>query len=122
QTVPHRGHSGRRHRDRRAGGYLPALRVEHGRAGGSSEEIVGQQIKPKFDDRNPKEIRNPKSELSAVMFPLRVSGLGFLSDFGFRISDLTSMLHLLALDQSTSATKAVLFDDAGKVLDKTSRP
>jgi glycerol kinase len=31
------------------------------------------------------------------------------------------MPHLLALDQSTSATKAVLFDDTGKALDRASR-
>lgn len=31
-------------------------------------------------------------------------------------------LMILALDQSTSATKAVLFDARGKVLDKASRP
>lgn len=31
------------------------------------------------------------------------------------------MKSILALDQSTSATKAVLFDDAGRILDKASR-
>jgi len=31
------------------------------------------------------------------------------------------MSLILAIDQSTSATKAVLFDARGKVLDKTSR-
>ena len=31
-------------------------------------------------------------------------------------------MNLLALDQSTSATKAILFDAAGKILDKASRP
>src|SRR5690349_25163915 len=30
------------------------------------------------------------------------------------------MAHLLAIDQSTSATKAVLFDAQGRLLDKTS--
>src|SRR5215471_17860363 len=31
-------------------------------------------------------------------------------------------MFLLALDQSTSATKAVLFDTRGRVLDKATRP
>ena len=31
------------------------------------------------------------------------------------------MTHLLAIDQSTSATKAVLFDATGAVVDKSSR-
>jgi sugar (pentulose or hexulose) kinase len=30
-------------------------------------------------------------------------------------------MYLLALDQSTSATKAILFDARGKVLDRASR-
>lgn len=31
------------------------------------------------------------------------------------------MTHILAIDQSTSATKAVLFDDAGRIVDRASR-
>ena len=31
------------------------------------------------------------------------------------------MKYVLSIDQSTSATKAVLFDDAGRILDKASR-
>jgi hypothetical protein len=40
--------------------------------------------------RNPKELRNPKPEkaswLARVNFGFRISGFGFLSDFGLRIS------------------------------------
>jgi hypothetical protein len=37
------------------------------------------------------------------------------------ISGRREMTHILAIDQSTSATKAVLFDPAGRVVDRTSR-
>jgi hypothetical protein len=46
---------------------------------------------PNSEDRNPKEIRNPKPEserLVARMFVIRISGFGLLSELGFRPSDL----------------------------------
>ena len=46
------------------------------------------------------EIRNPRSETSPkseVRSPFRHSGIGFLSDFGFRISGLRAFALLVAL-------------------------
>jgi len=37
--------------------------------------------------RNPKEVRNPKSERIGGNLEEFVSGFGFLSDFGLRTSD-----------------------------------
>jgi hypothetical protein len=50
---------------------------------------------PKPEGRNPKEIRNPKTESVAALetncltrsWAFRISGFGLLSAFGFRISD-----------------------------------
>src|SRR5262245_38937643 len=50
---------------------------------------VGYPGNPKPEIRNPKEARNPKSEKARRVLrkSFRISGFGFLSDFGFRISD-----------------------------------
>jgi len=47
---------------------------------------------PKSEIRNPKEIRSPKSEGTGRRLSIRVSDFGLLSDFGFRISDLSAVL------------------------------
>ena len=61
--------------------------------------IIGGIANPKSEGRNPKESRIPKSEKSAARgsacfaeptptVGVRISSIGFLSDFGFRVSDL----------------------------------
>jgi hypothetical protein len=61
---------------------------------------MGHEENPKAETRNPKEVRNPKSEPVGLreagsrecdepelrLGPLRASAVGFLSDFGLRIS------------------------------------
>ena len=84
---------------------------------GAAIELIKEEVRggnPKSEIRDPKEIRNPKSERGAAppelgnpiitgaslwnertllagfrgaLHDIRISGLGFLSDFGFRISD-----------------------------------
>ena len=66
---------------------------------GNSPSVIGS-TNPKSEVRNPKEIRIPKSEKlvarmtawfenSALPGKVRISGFGFLSDFGFRASNLS---------------------------------
>jgi hypothetical protein len=48
-----------------------------------------QKRNPKYESRNPKQIRNPKERIETALgsFELSASDLGFVSDFEFRASD-----------------------------------
>ena len=72
---------------------------------------------PKSEIRNPKEARTPKCERSTgPSFGIRNSGFGFLSDFGFRISDFLRPARLL------SSGCVLLVLGAGCVSDKKPPP
>ena len=63
----------------------------------------------KSEIRNPKSERSPKSEIRrerGVRF--RISGFGFLSDFGFRISDFSRSIRLPHPSRSHRPTASVL--------------
>src|SRR5262245_20271081 len=68
----------------------------------------------KSEIRNPKSERNPKAEIRNVLrTPIaaifRASDFGFLSDFGFRISDFTSRISLLPVGSSWTVLAQKMF-------------
>src|SRR3954463_10640232 len=56
---------------------------------GIARSSAAPLVNPKLENRNPKQIRNPKKKTKrAKQVLFSCSNFGFVSDFGFRVSDL----------------------------------